>query len=189
MKNSKLFISVFAILLFVFITAAGTVFAANGNIGTITITNAQNAKNYEIYKILDLTYSGTAGSENVAYTIASEWRSFFFNADGTKTTNGTTYLLDEEPADVTLNRITFDVNNNGTEYKQYYLNVVETNVAEFAQAALQYTTANNLTATANKTAEGTTVEFTTVDLGYYLVYPKGATEITAGNASLASLRC
>lgn len=189
MKNSKLFISVISILLFVFV-AASSVFAVSGNQGTITINNAQDEKVYEIYKILDLTYSGAAGSENVAYTIASEWRGFFFNADGTKTTNGTTYLLDAQPTDPSatkLNRITFDVKGDGTEYRQYYFNVTADNVAAFAQAALQHTTAGNITPTASKTADGTTVEFTNVALGYYLVYPKGATEITSGNASLASL--
>ena len=194
MKNSKLFISVISILLFVFV-AASSVFAVSGAEGTITITNAQVGKIYEIYKILDFTYSGTAGSENVAYTISTEWRDFFFNSDGTlkeyELSGGSkvTYLLNEQPTGVTLNRITYDVNNDGTEYKQYYLNVTEGNVSQFAQDALQYTTVKNLVPSTDesKTATAATLSFEDVELGYYLVYPKGATEITSGNASLASL--
>lgn len=188
MKNSKLFISVIAVLLFVFV-AASSVFAASGSNGSITVTNTVSGKVYELYKILDLTYSGEA-NDNVAYTIADAWRAFFFNADGTKTDEGAKYLLDAQLTGedaVKLNRITFDVKGDGTEYVQYYLNVTATNVPEFAQDALEYTTASNLTPTKTETATGEELKFTELALGYYLVYPKGATEIIEGNASLASL--
>ena len=135
--------------------------------GSITINDATSGKTYEIYKIFDLTYSGTT-TKNVAYTIDSNWENFF-KEDGL----GASFIVSENNEDETLNQITI-----GSETK--YINITEDNVASFADKALEYAAKNKLDADYSKTASSTTVEFTNLELGYYLVYPQGATEVEDG---------
>ena len=66
-----------------------------------------------------------------------------------------------------------------------YINITETNVAAFATAALGYATA--LTPDSSVTATSTSVTIGGLDLGYYLVYPKGASGTAEGYASICSL--
>ncbi len=142
--------------------------------GSITINDATSGKTYEIYKIFNLTYSGTT-TKNVAYTIDSDWENFF-KEDGL----GTSFIVSENNEDETLNQITI-----GSETK--YINITEDNVASFADKALEYVAKNKLDADDAKTANSETVEFTNLDLGYYLVYPQGATEVEDGYKSICSL--
>lgn len=139
--------------------------------GSIKITGTTEEKTYEIYKIFDLTYSG----EKVAYTIASEWNEFFAE-DGL----GKDYIVSTNSGD--LNQITI-----GNQTK--YINITEDNKKEFTEDALTYIATKNLTATdAKKTEKGTTsLEFTGLELGYYLVYPKGASDIKPGETTVCSL--
>ena len=144
------------------------VFAAGGS---ITVNGTTEGKTYDIYKIFDLTQgSGSA----VAYTVDSDWENFFFNGGP-----GSSYLTTTSTPG--LNTLTY----NGTTY---YINITDSNVAEFAQKALSY--AASKPADASKVADNTgTVKFENLDLGYYLVYPQGATDINtgAGYASISSL--
>jgi len=182
MKNIK---KLFIVLLIAVLSICGlnTVSAAASK-GSITINNTVEGKTYEIYKIFDLTYSGTSDSKKVAYTISSNWEVFFNGA-------GSSYIIDlekDEDGKVinpnNLNPITI-----GETTK--YINITESNIAEFSKAALVYATTlegND----GSKVAESTTVEFTELELGYYLVYPQGATDVSEdeeGNkyASLASI--
>ncbi len=146
--------------------------------GSITINDATIDKTYEIYKIFDLTYSGST-TKKVAYTIDSDWQSFFDELE-----IGSSYIVnsneDSNGNSLGLNPITI---GNTTKY----INITEDNVAKFAQDALEYAAKNNLTADASKTATTTIVEFTNLDLGYYLVYPQGATEIKDGYKSICLL--
>ena len=148
---------------------------AAGN-GQITVNNTVVGKEYELYRIFDLTQS-TSGNA-VSYTIAPAWEDFFFNSDGTKTAAGTTYLLDAQPTGGSLNAITYNGNT-------YYINITDSNVADFANAAQVYAGTTN--ADASATATGTSLVFSNLDLGYYLVFPVDATEIATGNSSICSL--
>lgn len=91
--------------------------AASSNKGTITVNGTTTGKNYSAYKIFDLTQSG----ENVSYTIAKEWKDFFTDGAGTE------YIVKDNSGK--LNPIVV-----GGEIK--YINITESNISEFAKAAL-----------------------------------------------------
>lgn len=171
MKNAKKLLTILLAAALT-LTVCLTAFAAGE--GSITVNGTTPGKTYEVYKIFDLTQSESA----VSYTIDSDWVGFFFNADGTKTAAGEAYLLDAQPEGGELNQIV----HNGTVY---YLNITETTVAAFANAAQAYT--NDLEADAALEAESTTVVFSGIDLGYYLVLPVDATQIAEGYGSICSL--
>ena len=132
------------------VSAEGAGATAATGTGKITITNAIVGQTYKIYRILELeSYDSTAG--NYAYKVATGWNDFI-------TGEGNAYL----------------------EIKDGYVNwkdgIDDTRVAKFAKKALAYAaekgltvtaTANATTTTANATT--TTVEFTGLNLGYYLV--------------------
>ena len=171
MKNLR---KLFALVLAVALTLALCLPAFAAGEGSITVNGATVGKTYEIYKIFDLTQSGSA----VSYTIDPDWVGFFFNGDGTKTEAGTTYLLDAQPEGGSLTQIVY----NGTAY---YINLTEGNVAEFANAAQAYSV--NVDPYASAEATSSTLVFENVDLGYYLVFPVNATEIGEGYNSICSL--
>ena len=136
------------------------------NKGSIIVNGTNVDKTYEIYKIFDLTYSGS----NVAYTIDSDWENFFLN-DGSK------YIVSTNTG--SLNAITV---GNITKY----INITDDNVEEFTQEALIYAASLNGN-DGSKEAAGETLTFDSLSLGYYLVYPVGATDIISGNGSICSL--
>lgn len=136
------------------------------NTGKILVNGTTEGKTYEIYKIFDLTYQGT----KVAYTIDSDW-SEFFNGDGSK------YIIDDNSSN--LNAITID-----SETK--YINITSENIEEFTQNALKY--AAGLEGNdGEKVADGESVTFDNLELGYYLVYPQSATDILEGYGSICSI--
>ena len=139
---------------------------ADQNEGTIVVNNTKEGKTYDIYKIFDLTYRGT----NVSYTIDEDWNSFFEE-------EGKDYIVDTNTGN--LNPITI-----GSITK--YINITEQNINEFTQKALIY--AATLTFDdGSKTADGNVLTFDNLELGYYLVYPRGATNINEGNGSICSI--
>ena len=150
------------------VLAAGTtVFAADSE---LTVNGTTEGKTYDIYKIFDLTKE--AGGTGVAYTVDSDWENFFFNGGP-----GSAYVTTTQTPG--LNTLTY----KGTTY---YINITDSNVAQLAQDALKYAAAK--TPDASKTADNSgSVKFTNLDLGYYLVYPKGATDIKDNYASICSL--
>lgn len=171
MKNIK---KIIMVLLVAVLSLCGLSNVSAAGNGSITVNNAVNGKTYEIYKIFDLTYSGTE-TKKVAYTIDSDWEAFFKG-------EGASYIVSENTG--SLNPITVKAEGNTNETK--YINITEDNVAEFTQKALAY--AANLTENdGSQVAAGETVEFTNLDLGYYLVYPQGATDIKDGYASICSI--
>ena len=156
-------------------------FAEGEPTGSITITSPKTDPNadtttYEAYKIFDMTTDGTVATEGdnkgqytaVAYTINSAWADFF--AAGAP---GASYLIPAASATAeqkaNLNQIT--VND-----APMYINITEGNVAEFAKIAFEYAQTKPVAAatsiTVNKGAE--TVKFESLPLGYYMIYPKGA---------------
>lgn len=114
--------------------------------GSITIDNAVVGEDYTIYKMFDLnSFDTVAGT--YSYTVNSKWTAFF--ATGAA---GASY-------------ITLDTNGHPT-----WVATKDTETYQrFATAALVHATENGITATDNKKANDTTVEFNNLDLGYYLV--------------------
>lgn len=142
--------------------------AASPNKGTITVTGTTKGKSYSAYKIFDLTQSG----ENVSYTIAHEWEDFFTTGAGTK------YIVKDNSGK--LNPIVV-----GGEIK--YINITESNIEEFAKAALGELNKEGIEKTKTEKAEGNSVTFSELELGYYLVHPEGATDKADGQNSIVSL--
>lgn len=171
MKTLK---KIMSLMLFAIVTVMLTLTVNAAGNGTITVNGTTEGKTYEIYKIFDLTLSGSGASAKVAYTIDTDWTAFFATGG-----LGESYITDTNSGNLS------SIIVNGSVK---YINVTETNVAEFAQAALEYASRNNIAADDSKegTRDGRLV-FDGLDLGYYLVYPKGATEILDGNASICSL--
>lgn len=127
------------------VSAAG----ASGT-GKITISNAVVGQTYNIYKILDLESYNDAdpNNEHYAYKAVSEWKTFL-----TGTEIKGTYV---------------DVDSDG-----YVTWKTGADAAKFAKKALAYakdtTTTPPITAMSTATASTTTVEFTGLGSGYYLV--------------------
>lgn len=167
MKTMKRAISVLLAIMLCMALSVPTFAAGNGR---ITVNGTTSGKVYDIYKIFDLTQAaGSNGS--VSYTVDPDWENFFFNGGA-----GAGYLTNTQTG--SLNQLTY----NGTTY---YINITDSNVAEFAQKALEY--AAQKPADATQTATGSSVTFQNLDLGYYLVYPQGATDIGQTYGSICSL--
>lgn len=158
--------------------------------GSVTVTNPKTDPNaetttYEAYRVLDMTTNGVIGEEGsddegrytaVAYTINPAWTGFF--ADGAP---GAAYLLTED-ASGELNTITF----NDTKY---YLNIIESNVADFAKEAFEYAQNHNIAAAASLTVNkgAAEVKFENLPLGYYMIYPRGASVRSGNYTSIVSI--
>lgn len=141
---------------------------AAGDNGEIKVTGTTQGKSYSAYKIFDLTQSG----ENVSYTIAKEWEDFFTIGEGTE------YIVKDNSGK--LNPIVV-----GGEIK--YINITESNIEEFAKAALGELNKESIKKTQTKKAVGETLTFSGLELGYYLVHPEGATDKADGQNSIVSL--
>ncbi len=127
------------LLVVVMLFAMGTTAFAAGN-GSITIDNAVVGETYTIYRLLDLeSYNAETGA--YAYKANSAWETWL------KTQ--TTYLSFDDQGYVTW--------------------VDGADAAAFAKAAKEYATTNSIANQGSATATSTTVEFTALDLGYYLV--------------------
>lgn len=138
----KLFALVLALVMVMSLAATGfAVTGTNDNTGKITITGAIEGATYKAYQILKLESFDTE-AKAYQYTATTEW------ADWLATQ--TTYVAIEA----------------GTGYVTW---VDGADVKAFAAAAIEYAKENTLTAIDPTTASGTTVEFTGLNLGYYLV--------------------
>lgn len=156
MKHTKRFASLLLVLVMALSLMAVPAMAAGT--GTITINNAVPGETYKIYQIFTLeSYDPAVGA--YAYKIDmtnSPWKNFF---DSTQDGAGASYVTIDEQGYVT--------------WKSEKDNAADR--AAFAKAALLYAQDNEKTieATQTKTAGGdgktTTVEFTGLELGYYLV--------------------
>lgn len=163
----KLRRKLFTMLLACVILVAMAVPAFAAESGSITIQNTVDGKTYDLYKIFDLTQSG----DKVAYTIDSDWNDFF-----TGSGEGASFLVTDNTGK--LNQVTV---NGATKY----INITDSNVAEFAKEALSYAAKK----TADKTVTGTggAVTKNELELGYYLIYPRGAADAKEANGSVCSL--
>ncbi|MDD5907688.1 MAG: SpaH/EbpB family LPXTG-anchored major pilin [Clostridia bacterium] len=141
MKHTKKLASLLLALVLAFALAVPAF--ATGETGSITINDAVVEQTYTIYQILDLE-SYNASANAYAYKATSAW-SAFINSDGIKGT----YV---------------EVNAQG-----YVTWKTGADAAAFAKAAQKYAKDNNITNQGSATATTTTVSFTGLDLGYYLV--------------------
>ena len=137
----------FAVLLSIALVCSMGIVAFAADNGSITITNAIDESKYDIYKMLDFESASADGKSGV-YTIEAGWENFFNAAPATD------YFT------VTNNagKVTVTLKDGVTEVDQ-----------TVAKAAIAYAVANKIAATATETADGTTVTFTGLDLGYYAI--------------------
>lgn len=147
-----------------------TAFAAGGNSLTVSVKSGagvptQTLKDQTIYlyKLFDVTESGTDGSKNYAYTVntASGYKDALVSVLGSPITASST---DEQFAAAVL-----DLGINDS-----------TEVQNFANKFTAYALKNSLAATATSgkiTESKTSHEFTGLAAGYYLVYVTGGKEI------------
>lgn len=135
--------------------------------GSITVNNPVAGKNYEIYRIFDLTYQGEGADKKVSYTIADKWKPFF-----KKGGEGANYLKDENNTENSLNPILV---KEGAGSKIQYIDITDANIKDFSKDALKFL--GKVEAEKTEKATGTTLEFQNLPFGYYLVYPKGASTI------------
>ncbi|MBR6514614.1 MAG: isopeptide-forming domain-containing fimbrial protein [Clostridia bacterium] len=131
------------ILIALMLLSLSTVSFAAGN-GSITISNAAEDTEYDVYKLLDFTSNGDFTG---IYTIAPGWEAFF-------------------TSDVAKSYFDLIVNGDRTTV------VFDANATidqTFAKAAVAYADANGIDATATRSATNKTVEFTGLDYGYYAI--------------------
>ena len=141
MKHVKKLASVLLALVMALALTA-TAFA-EGETGSITINDAVVGQTYTIYQLLDLE-SYNASANAYAYKATTAWNTFI-NSDAIK---GTYVEVDAQG---------------------YVTWKVGADVAAFAKAAQKYAKDNSITNQGSVTATTTTVSFTGLDLGYYLV--------------------
>lgn len=124
-----------------------TASAAQG--GKITVENAKVGEDYDLYKILDLSTDSTGTKFTYTVPANGEWDAFYAQADVQAILN-----VDAQTAVVTW--------KDGID--------VTTGTATLAELALAYIQQNaSVNATDSKTAASSTVEFTALDYGYYLL--------------------
>ena len=150
-----------------------TAFAAEAPKGTLTVNNTVAGKTLDLYQIFTATKSG----DNVAYTLNSAYEGFFKNNTRIP---GSESLTGEALSEKAYEYVKTQVGTNGD---------AET-AKTFAKDMLGWIldSENNITAT--KTVETTASSTAVSDLayGYYLVYPKGATDTSTapGNQTYTS---
>ncbi|MCI5648454.1 MAG: SpaH/EbpB family LPXTG-anchored major pilin [Fusicatenibacter sp.] len=141
MKHVKKLASL--LLALVMALAMTTTVFAEGDTGSITINDAVVGQTYTVYQILDLE-SYNASVNAYAYKATTAWNTFI-NSDAIKGT----YVEVDAQGYVTW--------KDGAD------------AAAFAKAAQKYAKDNSIANQGSVTATTTTVSFTGLDLGYYLV--------------------
>lgn len=170
------------------LSLATTAFAAGP--GSITVTDQKIAAGeatttYEIYRIFDVTAATDSNGDyimegdtyaSMAYTINTDWENFFIGENAP----GAAYIVAENNTAA----------NNGKGYTPIvvngavkYIALKDDNIAAFGKAALAY----SQTKPVAPVASNTTGVFTGLDLGYYMVYPKGANLNVGNYTSIVSL--
>ncbi len=149
MKNLTKFASLLLALVMVFALTT-TAFAAEGDAGTITITNAKKGETYNLYKIFDLTWDGNSA---YAYYLPenSQWEDFF-----TGTGAGATYF-------------TIDA-ASGLATPTNALN--DSSVKTLADAMMAYIATEGVTVTPVETitpTEDGSIVFDELGYGYYMI--------------------
>lgn len=156
-RMTSLFLAALMVLSMMSVNA----FAANN--GTITVYDATKDATYSIYKLFDLEYiDHPSGDDSYVYTMPNATSHPWYNfVDDTKDTNGVAYL-------------SINVDDDGKGHISAD-SLSSSNAAEFAVQAKQYAENNSIAATETKVADSTTVTFTGLEHGYYLVLSTAST--------------
>ena len=148
-----------------------TAFAAEAPKGTLTVNNTVAGKTLDLYQIFTATKSG----DNVAYTLNSAYEGFFQSK-----ISGASTLTGEALSEKAYDYVKTQVGTNGD---------AET-AKTFAKDVLGWIldSKNNITATKEVTTTATSTVVSDLAYGYYVVYPKGATDTStaAGNQTYTS---
>ena len=143
--------------------------AADAPKGILTVNNTVEGKTLDLYQIFTATKSG----ENVAYTLNSAYEGFFQS----KITDAST-LKGEALSEKAYDYVKTQVGTDGS------------NGAAFAKDMLGWIldSKNNITATKTVDTTETSTVVPGLAYGYYLVYPKGATDTSTapGNQAYTS---
>ena len=146
-----------------------TAFAAEAQKGTLTVKNTVAGKTLDLYQIFTATKSG----DNVAYTLNSAYEGFF-QSKITDASALTGEALSEKAYDYVKTQVGTDGSNG----------------AAFAKDMLGWILdlKNNITATKTVVTTAPSTQISDLAYGYYLVYPKGATDTSAapGNQTYTS---
>ena len=134
-----------------------TAFAAEAPKGTLTVNNTVAGKTLDLYQIFTATKNG----DNVAYTLNSAYEGFFQS----KITDAST-LTGEALSEKAYDYVKTQVGTDGS------------NGAAFAKDMLGWIldSKNNITATKTVVTTAPSTQISDLAYGYYLVYPKGATD-------------
>lgn len=147
--------------------------AADAPKGTLTVNNTVEGKTLDLYQIFTATKSG----ENVAYTLNSAYEGFFKNNTRIP---GAESLTGEALSEAAYNYVKEQVGANGEA----------ATAKTFAKDVLGWILDSKNHITATKTVNTTATSTVVSDLayGYYLVYPKGATDTSTapGNQTYTS---
>ena len=147
--------------------------AADAPKGTLTVNNTVEGKTLDLYQIFTATKSG----ENVVYTLNSAYEGFFKNNTRIP---GSESLTGKALSEAAYNYVKEQVGTNG-----------EADTAKtFAKDVLGWIldSKNNITATTTVETKATSTVVPDLAYGYYLVYPKGATDTSKapGNQTYTS---
>lgn len=146
-----------------------TAFAAEAPKGKLTVNNTVAGKTLDLYQIFTATKSG----ENVAYTLNSAYEGFF-QSKITDASALTGEALSEKAYDYVKTQVGTDGSNG----------------AAFAKDMLGWIldSKNSITATKTVVTTAPSTQISDLAYGYYLVYPKGATDTSAapGNQTYTS---
>ena len=137
-----------------------TAFAADAPKGILTVNNTVAGKTLDLYQIFTATKNG----DNVAYTLNSAYEGFFQS----KITDAST-LTGEALSEKAYDYVKTQVGTDGS------------NGAAFAKDMLGWIldSKNNITATKTVVTTAPSTQISDLAYGYYLVYPKGATDTSA----------
>ena len=156
MKHMKRFVALFAALALVLAMAAPA-FAASGTAadhnGSITIDNAVDKTAYKLYRIFELESYDTV-KEAYSYKLNSAWSEF---------PNYST-TIDE----ASVSAAEFFTVDSETGYIKW-ADAKKNAGAEFAKLAMAFVDEKHIASVKDETASGSTVSFTGLELGYYLV--------------------
>jgi fimbrial isopeptide formation D2 family protein/LPXTG-motif cell wall-anchored protein len=170
MKTMKKIASILLVLMMIQALAI-TAFAEGTSTNSITVTDAQKGETYKIYKLFELSIGLADTDKDSAYSYylpsTSAWNAFFTTGEG-------------------KNYIDFEV-LDGVNYAKGYKSGKD--AAGLAKAAAAYAATNNIpTAKEPIIANSTTVAFTGLDNGYWLITSSlgtvAMTETTPSNGNV-----
>lgn len=151
-----------------------TAFATEAPKGILTVNNTVVGKKLDLYQIFTATKSGG----NVAYTLNSAYEGFFKNNTRIPESDS---LTGEALSEKAYGYVKDQVGSNGD---------AET-AKTFAKDMLGWIldSSNNITATKTVDTTATSTQISDLAYGYYLVYPKGATDTSTapGNETVKSV--